>query len=339
MAPTVPGPAPTRPSPNFRGLHRGWTAVAGPGAGGRRRCSQIVSARRASSFAAQSSASAPLMVPSGSVAAISAWRACARSPVGAVAEHPAHGARHHGRRGPSRVQIQAGARPLHAGRHLGLVLAVARDDEGNAVGQRLLHAAVAPVGHHDVDVGEQEIVRDEALQAHVRRQAPPEGLGIGPARGGDDEHVIAGQGPGRDQHEPAQVRVVQGALGDVDDRATAPELVPPGRFLEGLRRRVQDGPDEAHRGGEVRARVFEARHRLLQKGVDHLGLEVDEVAGEAGRAGFGQSASGEALNVRQQRSARWPSSWWRCGAGAAVPTRAGTPRRTGRCPGCWTRRA
>src|SRR5277367_6572695 len=29
-------------------------------------------------------------------------------PVGVVAEYPAHGARHHGRRGPSRVQIHAG---------------------------------------------------------------------------------------------------------------------------------------------------------------------------------------------------------------------------------------
>ena len=66
------------------------------------------------------------------------------------------------------------------------------------------------------------------------------------------------------------------------------------------RRRGQDRPHEAHRRGEVRTRVFESRHRLLQVGVDHLGLEVDEVAGESRRrAGLGQPTAGEALDVGQ----------------------------------------
>ena len=63
--------------PHARASTAAGPPLQGPGAGSRR-VSQIVSARRASSLAAQSSASAPLMVPSGSVAAISAWRACAR---------------------------------------------------------------------------------------------------------------------------------------------------------------------------------------------------------------------------------------------------------------------
>ena len=127
----------------------------------------------------------------------------------------------------------------------------------------------------------------------------PQGPGVGPAGGGDDEQVVVRQGAGGHQNEPAQVRVVERALGDVHDRAAALQLAPPRRLLEGRRRRGEDGPDEAHRGGEVRARVLEPRHRRLQEGVDHLGLQVDEVAGKTGRAGLGQPAPGEALNVGQ----------------------------------------
>ena len=65
-------------------------------------------------------------------------------------------------------------------------------------------------------------MRDEAFQAHVGRQPPSQGFGVGPARGGDDEHVVARQGAGGHQQEPAQVRVVQRALGDVDDGAAVP---------------------------------------------------------------------------------------------------------------------
>jgi hypothetical protein len=122
--------------------------------------------------------------------------------------------------------------------------------------------------------------------------------GVGPAGGGHDEDVVPGQGLGWARSEAAQVGVVQGALGDVDDRA-AVELAPPGgRSKDGGR--GQDRPDEAHRGGEVGARVLEARHRRLQVGVDHLGRQVDEVAGKGRRSGLGQAApSGEALNVAQ----------------------------------------
>ncbi len=77
----------------------------------------------------------------------------------------------HRRRRAAGVQVDAGTRPLHAGGHLGLVLAVAGHDEGHPVGQRLLDAAVAAVGHHGVDVGQQDVVGDEALEAHVGRQA------------------------------------------------------------------------------------------------------------------------------------------------------------------------
>ena len=58
--------------------------------------------------------------------------------------------------------------------------------------------------------------------------------------------------------------------------------------------------DEAHRGRQVRAWVFEARDRRLEKGVDHLGLEVDDVAGKTPwRAGIGQPVPGEPLYVGQ----------------------------------------
>ena len=173
-------------------------------------------------------------------------RPCPR-PVGVAGEHPAHGAAHHGRRGPAGVQVDAGAGPLHAGRHLGLVLAVARHHERDAVGQRLLHPAVAAVGDHDVDVGQQEVVGDEALQAHVRRQAAPQRLGVGPAGGGDDQHVVVRQGPGGQEQQPAQVGVVERALGDVDDRAAAASSPHHDGCSKDLRRRGQDRPDEAHR--------------------------------------------------------------------------------------------
>ena len=77
------------------------------------------------------------------------------------------------------------------------------------------------------------------------------------------------------------------------------------------------GPTKRTRS-EVRARVLEPRHRRLQEGVDHLGLEVDEVAGKPGRARLGQATPGEALNVCQHEvlggpvhggvahSAQWP---------------------------------
>ena len=128
----------------------------------------------------------------------------------------------------------------------------------------------------------------------------PQRLGVRPAGRGHDEHVVARQGPGGQQQEPAQVRVVQRALGDVHDRAAALELGPPPRRP----RRTPTGgarigPTKRTDGGQVRARVLEARHRRLQVGVDHLGLQVDEVAVEARRARLGQAPAGEALDVGQ----------------------------------------
>ena len=164
---------------------------------------------------------------------------------------------------------------------------------------------------------------DEAFQADVGRQAPPQWCGVGPARGGDDEHVVAGQGPGGHQQEAAQVGVVQRALGDVDHGAAARRArATSGGSSKAVRRRRQDRPDEAHRGRKVRAWVLEPRHRLLQVGIDHLGLEVDEVAGEP---------AGEPASASRRRAKRWMSDSTKCSvAQFMVALRS---RRSGPVPG------
>ena len=196
------------------------------------------------------------------------------------------------------------ARPLDAGGHLGLVLAVAGDDEGDAVGQRLLHAAVAPVGDHDVDVGQQEVVGDEALQAHVRRQAPPQRLGVGPAGGGDDEQVVVapGRGSSRSSSRPrsalSSVPWVTWTTGRPP--SSSPHHAGCSKDCAGGARM---GPTKRTDGREVRARVLEAGHRRLQVGVDHLGLEVDEVAGEPPAA---------PASASRRRAKRWMSASTTC---------------------------
>ena len=150
--------------------------------------------------------------------------------------------------------------------------------------------------------------------------SPAQRRGVGPPGRGHDEHVVARQRPGGEEKEPAQVRVVERALGHVHDGRhprARPTTKAPRR-----RRKVERGwVRRAERGGQVRAGVLEAGHRRLQVGVRHPGRQVDDVAAEARCP----------VSARRRWAKCWMSASTTCGAAQFI-TRLRT-RDSGPWPG------
>jgi hypothetical protein len=84
---------------------------------------------------------------------------------------------------------------------------------------------------------------------------------VSPTRAGHHDDVLVAERLDRRLHQQAQIGVVEGALGDVDDRSITVEFGPPRRQSDAARRRRMYCADVAHVGGQIATRVVELRDR------------------------------------------------------------------------------